>query len=485
MTIIQRVNSSTVVGRMTDSFERGTMLVDPDTLELRVYDGTTLGGQPVNPASNISNSSTSLSATTDGNILSTGNIVASGGASPAPYITGFSTINTYDGASLNGFVFENGNLTLAGGGIIYGNPFTPSGAPGNTITLQPAGSGTITDQRLLIYPTAGDGDHLHLATGNLYQTELFLGSDYFYAKLSNTGNFVIQTNDNISNTAQWTFGSDGNLTLPGNTFAVNYANGTQVSLGGGGGGTVLPANSSGYLRNDGSGNLSWATGSPLGSGTLSYSDVWVISAKDSSFWTTYTLNGTYAPLFNWNGIANVSLSSQTVYGRQLSTSDKILAINDATINSDSYGIVFEFPSSPTVGETFSASTAGDVITVNAGSFIVGRTYTIVTTGTTNWTAIGAQFAGAGQTFVATGAGSGTGTASTAEGVGNRFYVPAAGQRAKTIATGGNQSVPFYFGPNETVKGTFIPTGSQLDAQPIVWVYVGVLDGTPTWYQMYF
>jgi hypothetical protein len=30
----------------------------------------------------------------------------------------------------------------------------------------------------------------------------------------------------------WTFDDTGNLTLPGNTFAVNYANGTQVSLGG-------------------------------------------------------------------------------------------------------------------------------------------------------------------------------------------------------------------------------------------------------------
>ncbi|MFN9959327.1 MAG: hypothetical protein ACK55I_40065, partial [bacterium] len=39
------------------------------------------------------------------------------------------------------WTFDNtGNLTLPGGGTIYGNPFTPSGAPGNTITLQPAGS---------------------------------------------------------------------------------------------------------------------------------------------------------------------------------------------------------------------------------------------------------------------------------------------------------------------------------------------------------
>jgi hypothetical protein len=32
----------------------------------------------------------------------------------------------------------------------------------------------------------------------------------------------------------WQFDNDGNLTLPGNTFAVNYANGAQVSIGGGG-----------------------------------------------------------------------------------------------------------------------------------------------------------------------------------------------------------------------------------------------------------
>ena len=30
---------------------------------------------------------------------------------------------------------------------------------------------------------------------------------------------------------QWSFSASGNLTLPGNTFSVNYANGTQVSLG--------------------------------------------------------------------------------------------------------------------------------------------------------------------------------------------------------------------------------------------------------------
>ena len=39
--------------------------------------------------------------------------------------------------------------------------------------------------------------------------------------------------DNANAPLTWTFDYTGNLTLPGNTFAVNYANGTQVSLGSG------------------------------------------------------------------------------------------------------------------------------------------------------------------------------------------------------------------------------------------------------------
>jgi hypothetical protein len=36
-----------------------------------------------------------------------------------------------------------------------------------------------------------------------------------YVKLANTGNIVINSNDLIGNSAQWTFGTDGNLTTPG------------------------------------------------------------------------------------------------------------------------------------------------------------------------------------------------------------------------------------------------------------------------------
>jgi hypothetical protein len=56
---------------------------------------------------------------------------------------------------------------------------------------------------------------LHLTSGNLYNTELFLGNDNLYVKLANTGNVVINSNDNVGNSAQWTFGTNGTLTAPG------------------------------------------------------------------------------------------------------------------------------------------------------------------------------------------------------------------------------------------------------------------------------
>jgi hypothetical protein len=49
--------------------------------------------------------------------------------------------------------------------------------------------------------------------------------------LANTGNIVVNANNNTGNSAQWTFGTDGNLTLPGNIIAINYANGNRVTGG--------------------------------------------------------------------------------------------------------------------------------------------------------------------------------------------------------------------------------------------------------------
>jgi hypothetical protein len=103
-----------------------------------------------------------------------------------------------------------GNLTLPRGGVVYETNIPDGGLNGNTIALAPSG-GTNADQQLLVYPTANDGNHLHLTTGNLLNTELYVGSDDFFVKLANTGNIVVNTS---GNTAAWTFGADGYLTFP-------------------------------------------------------------------------------------------------------------------------------------------------------------------------------------------------------------------------------------------------------------------------------
>jgi hypothetical protein len=47
------------------------------------------------------------------------------------------------------------------------------------------------------------------------------------------GNVLIAVGNNATTVNYWLFDNDGNLTLPSNAFAINYANGIQVSLGGG------------------------------------------------------------------------------------------------------------------------------------------------------------------------------------------------------------------------------------------------------------
>lgn len=120
----------------------------------------------------------------------------------------------------------DGNLTLPRGGVVYETNIPDGGLNGNTIALKPSG-GTNADQQLLIYPTVNDANHLHLTSGNLNNTELFLGDDNLYVKLANTGNVVINSNNGVGNTAQWTFGTDGRLI---NLEGLNLTAGGQFNI---------------------------------------------------------------------------------------------------------------------------------------------------------------------------------------------------------------------------------------------------------------
>lgn len=108
-------------------------------------------------------------------------------------------VNIYTDSGNNAYQWQfgdDGNLTL---------PDTTSVIANASIILEANSTGNITGLSV-----NGDAD------ANLYAH----------------GNVTI-VSDSSNTTATWSFGSNGNLTLPANTFAINYANGTQVSLGGG------------------------------------------------------------------------------------------------------------------------------------------------------------------------------------------------------------------------------------------------------------
>ena len=158
-----------------------------------------------------------------------GNVnITGGGSGSGP--GGYGNINISSASGT--WTFDNtGNLNLPNTGVVYETNIPFGGLSGKTIALKPYG-GTSADQQLLVYPTAGaDANHLHLTSGNLYNTELFLGNDDLYVKLANTGNIVVNSNDGGGNTAQWIFDTTGNLTTPGSGGDITLTGGSIIGAG--------------------------------------------------------------------------------------------------------------------------------------------------------------------------------------------------------------------------------------------------------------
>jgi len=147
-------------------------------------------------------------------LTATGN-VATIGFNPNGSGQGNVVISTGPQASPAAWTFDNtSNLVLPRGGVVYETNIPYGGLPGNTIALAPSGSSNV-NQQLLVYPTVVEGNHLHLTTGNLYSTELFLGNDDLYVKLANTGNIIINSYDLANSVGKtWKFDNTGELTTP-------------------------------------------------------------------------------------------------------------------------------------------------------------------------------------------------------------------------------------------------------------------------------
>jgi len=163
---------------------------------------------------------------TTGNLSATGNVTSNSVVSTTGNITGNYILG--NGSQLTGIAASYGNANVATFLAAYGS---------NTVST----TGNITSGNVLtgglISATANiTGGNLRTAglisaTGNI-TAQNFVGNG---AALSNVtvsvaGN-IIGTQSNVTLVAgsyNWTFNNAGNLTLPGNTFAVNYANNTPV-----------------------------------------------------------------------------------------------------------------------------------------------------------------------------------------------------------------------------------------------------------------
>ena len=194
-----RSNASTVGGTHTWNFNKDGGTTFPD-------------GGGGNPTTEI--------YTTSGGSQYTFESYYAGGRGTGTYLqldadNGSVTLQATSGANSPQLTFNaDGNLTLpAGGTITEGNV-----GLADALILTPANV-SYPGQQLRIYSTGGqpaEGNHLHLTTGNLHTSELYLGDDNYFVKLNNNGNIQIRAaTQSLSATASWMFSTDGNLTVPG------------------------------------------------------------------------------------------------------------------------------------------------------------------------------------------------------------------------------------------------------------------------------
>jgi hypothetical protein len=112
-----------------------------------------------------------------------------------------------------------GNLELPLGGTIAEGVVTDN----PTIELTPADPNT-SSQRLIIKGGFGPEDnHLHLTTGDLGETSIFLGTDEHNVRTTTFGSVEITTPDGEGGTNVWQFAGDGTTYLARNTVSpISY-----------------------------------------------------------------------------------------------------------------------------------------------------------------------------------------------------------------------------------------------------------------------
>jgi hypothetical protein len=154
-------------------------------------------------------------------IVTTGNITANSFIGDGSQLTG---INVSTDRLVNGegqvVLGSTGILTLPEGGTIAEGFVTDN----PTIELTPANSDDVS-QKLVIkggIPPVEPDYHLHLTTGDLAETSIFLGTDDHNVRTTTDGKIQITTPNESNNV--WEFDTNGSLTAPGNIIITGSVN---------------------------------------------------------------------------------------------------------------------------------------------------------------------------------------------------------------------------------------------------------------------
>jgi hypothetical protein len=166
-----------------------------------------------------------------------------------------------NGNSIINIASVDGNITLDADGNIFtlgtdGNLTTPS----NLVIGPGAGSGSRIFQYDEGLEIVGEGANSVVQLGWTANTSApdSVATIAMNYPSGGEGNILIAVGNNATTVNYWLFDNTGNLRLPGNTFAVNYANGTPVSLGGGGGSSITNGTSNVVVESSGNVNTSVA-----------------------------------------------------------------------------------------------------------------------------------------------------------------------------------------------------------------------------------
>jgi hypothetical protein len=110
----------------------------------------------------------------------------------------------------------DGIITLPFGSTINDTPNAPGSGNGKAVEIKPGGV-IHSNQLLRIYATVPDPDanHLHLTSGDLSITDLFLGDDNQFVQIATDGKVCIGTYGTAGHF--WQFGTDGTTKFPNNT----------------------------------------------------------------------------------------------------------------------------------------------------------------------------------------------------------------------------------------------------------------------------